>query len=233
MLYMYLNDYNIIEIPFEDNNMINLISGQITDEIKIIIKQCLESKLYSINYELKNNYDFNFIKKYNELIVNNIKGIIIGIECRFLYNLKDKVYKNIQLNIIKLKKDYLNNIKKEKILNKLQNEQINNTNIKNNNNLVSYIYLIQERENYMNNKNIYKFGKTTQEPDNKIKRLQSYKKGSRILMLIECNNENVNNIESEIREEFKKEFIKHIDGHEHFEGDPIKMKQIIYSKIMN
>jgi hypothetical protein len=52
-------------------------------------------------------------------------------------------------------------------------------------------------------------------------------------MLIECSNENVINIESEIRNEFKKKFKQHIDGHEHFEGDPKKMKEIIYLCVMN
>jgi hypothetical protein len=221
---MNLNNYEL-NISNEDKTIISSISDEIIIEIKIIIKQCIESNLDYINFELKNKYDINFIKKYNENIINNIKDIIIGIQARFLSYSKD--YIKIQLNITKLKKEYLNILKMKKI---------NDSEIKKliiDNNLVSYIYLIQERENYMNNKNIYKFGKTTQEPDNKIKRLQSYKKGSRILMLIECSNENVNNIESEIREEFKKEFIKHIDGHEHFEGDPNKMKKIIYSKIMN
>jgi len=218
---MYLNNSDDINISNEDNTIISLISNQITDEINIIVKECLDLNLDCINYKLKNKYDYNFIKKYDEIIINNIIGIIDGISARFLFN-SDNI--RVQINVAKLKKEYLNNIKK------INNSEISINNA--NNNLVSYIYLIQERENYLNNKNIYKFGKTTQEPDNKIKRLQSYKKGSRILMLIECSNENVNNIESEIREEFKKEFIKHIDGHEHFEGDPNKMKKIIYSKVI-
>jgi hypothetical protein len=52
--------------------------------------------------------------------------------------------------------------------------------------LLNYIYLIQERENYEQTKNIYKFGKTSQYADIKIERFKSYKKGSKVLMFIEC-----------------------------------------------
>jgi len=91
-----------------------------------------------------------------------------------------------------------------------------------------YIYLIQERENYEQNKNVYKFGKTSQYADNKIDRLQHYKKGSQILISIRCN-KNLTETENKIREEFKKEFIPHSDGHEHFEGNPDKMIDMICS----
>lgn len=93
---------------------------------------------------------------------------------------------------------------------------------------VNYIYLIQERENYEQNKNIFKFGKTSQKADTRIERLQKYKKGSKVLMFIECEHD-LTETENKIREEFKKEFIQHKDGHEHFEGDPKKMKRIINS----
>jgi hypothetical protein len=93
---------------------------------------------------------------------------------------------------------------------------------------VNYIYLIQERENYEQNKNIFKFGKTSQKADTRIERLQKYKKGSKVLMFIECEHD-LTETENKIREEFKKEFIPHRDGHEHFEGDPKRMKRIINS----
>jgi hypothetical protein len=95
---------------------------------------------------------------------------------------------------------------------------------------VNYIYLIQERENYESNKNIYKFGKTSQYANNKIKRLQQYKKGSKIILTSECG-KNIIEIESQIREKFKTEFILHSDGHEHFEADYKKIKKIINSII--
>ena len=96
---------------------------------------------------------------------------------------------------------------------------------------VDYIYLIQERENYEQNKNVYKFGKTSQYADNKIDRLQRYKKGSQILISIRCK-KHLTETENKIREEFKKKFIPHSDGHEHFEGDPDKMIEMICSIVM-
>jgi hypothetical protein len=96
---------------------------------------------------------------------------------------------------------------------------------------VNYIYLIQERENYEHNKNIFKFGKTSQKADTRIRRLQEYKKGSKVMMLIKCK-QNLTETENKIREEFKKEFISHSDGHEHFEGNSDKMMNIIYSIVM-
>jgi len=96
---------------------------------------------------------------------------------------------------------------------------------------VDYIYLIQERENYEQSKNIYKFGKTSQYADIKIERFKAYKKGSKVLMFIECE-KNLSETENKIREEFKKEFTPHKDGHEHFEGDPNRMKQLIYAIVM-
>ena len=97
---------------------------------------------------------------------------------------------------------------------------------------ISYIYLLQEREFYQSNKNVYKFGKTQQKADNRIRRFTEYKRGSKILLLMECHNDSLLDIESKIRKEFKKNFKQHIDGHEHFEGDSKKMIDIIYDTIM-
>jgi uncharacterized C2H2 Zn-finger protein len=118
--------------------------------------------------------------------------------------------------------------KKDNLDEKKQNQEIILNKSPFINEKVNYIYLIQERENYEQNKNIFKFGKTSQKADTRIERLQKYKKGSKVLMFIECE-ENLLETENKIRDEFKKEFIQHKDGHEHFEGDPKRMKKIINS----
>jgi len=97
---------------------------------------------------------------------------------------------------------------------------------------ISYIYLLQEREFYQSNKNVYKFGKTQQKADNRIRRFTEYKRGSKILLLMECHNDSLIDIELKIRKEFEKNFKQHIDGHEHFEGDCRKMIDIIYDTII-
>ncbi len=94
---------------------------------------------------------------------------------------------------------------------------------------VSYIYLIREREHYMNDKPIYKFGRSTQLPDHKINRLYHYKKGSEIVMVLQC--KHVVETENKIRILFKQHFIQHIDGHEHYYGDVNLMKKIIWEVI--
>ncbi len=94
---------------------------------------------------------------------------------------------------------------------------------------VSYIYLIREREHYLNDKPIYKFGRSTQLPDHKINRLYHYKKGSEIVMVLQC--KNVVETENKIRVLFKQQFIQHIDGHEHYYGDVNQMKKIIWEVI--
>jgi hypothetical protein len=99
------------------------------------------------------------------------------------------------------------------------------------NNQVSYIYLIQERENFEKDNNVFKYGRTTQEPNNKINRLQNYKKGSKILLVMECENEKVKSIEKNIKVIFDSKFKKHSDGYEHYIGDKDEMKKIISTLI--
>jgi hypothetical protein len=94
---------------------------------------------------------------------------------------------------------------------------------------VSYIYLIREREHYLNDKPIYKFGRSTQLPDHKINRLYHYKKGSEIIMVLQC--KNVVETENKIRILFKQQFVQHMDGHEHYYGDVNLMKKIIWNVI--
>jgi len=97
---------------------------------------------------------------------------------------------------------------------------------------VSYIYLIQERENFEKNNNVFKIGRTTQEPNNKINRLQNYKKGSKILLVMECENEKVKSIEQNIKVIFNSKFKRHSDGYEHYIGDKDHMINIITSLIL-
>lgn len=99
------------------------------------------------------------------------------------------------------------------------------------NNQVSYIYLIQERENFEKDNNVFKYGRTSQEPNNKINRLQNYKKGSKILLVMECENEKVKSIEKNIKVIFDSKFKKHSDGYEHYIGDKDEMKKIISTLI--
>lgn len=99
------------------------------------------------------------------------------------------------------------------------------------NNQVSYIYLIQERENFEKDNNVFKYGRTTQEPNNKINRLQNYKKGSKILLVMECENEKVKSIEKNIKIIFDSKFKRHSDGYEHYIGDKDEMKKIISTLI--
>lgn len=94
---------------------------------------------------------------------------------------------------------------------------------------VSYIYLIREREHYLKGEPIYKFGRSTQLPDHKINRLYHYKKGSEIVMVLQC--KNVIDTENKIRIMFKQNFIQHKDGHEHYYGNVNKMKKIIWDII--
>lgn len=97
----------------------------------------------------------------------------------------------------------------------------------NKNNLISYIYLIQERENVKKNNNIYKFGQTTQVPNNKINMLQSYKKGSHILLVLECESNKLNAIIQNIKVNFNWKFKKHTDGDQRYIGDKHDMMKII------
>lgn len=101
----------------------------------------------------------------------------------------------------------------------------------NKNNLISYIYLIQERENVEKNNNIYKFGQTTQVPNNKINILQRYKKGSHILLILECDSNIVKALIQNIKINFNWKFKKHTDGNQDYIGDKHDMMKIISSLI--
>ena len=58
-----------------------------------------------------------------------------------------------------------------------------------------------------------------------------YKKGSKILFVMICNNNKVGLIETNIKTISKDEFKQHDDGFEHYIGDKDKMIDIIISLI--
>jgi hypothetical protein len=92
---------------------------------------------------------------------------------------------------------------------------------------VGYIYMIQEREFLQQNDPTFKIGCTVQEPDNQIIRLRSYKKGSKIIMVLAVDRERVRSIETAIKTEFRSKFIRHRDGTEYFTGDVNEMRDIV------
>ena len=92
-----------------------------------------------------------------------------------------------------------------------------------------YIYLLQEREFIKTNEIIYKVGKTKQE---NLKRLHNYPNGSKLIFQSVCNNCDI--CEKNILKEFREQFILKKDiGNEYFEGDYIKMLEIIYKICFN
>ena len=68
---------------------------------------------------------------------------------------------------------------------------------------------------------------STQTPNNKINRLQSYKKNSKILLVLECDNDRVESIEQNIKVIFDCKFKRHNDGYKHYIGDKDEMMKII------
>jgi hypothetical protein len=89
--------------------------------------------------------------------------------------------------------------------------------------IINYIYLLQTREFINTNKPIYKVGKTKLI---NYGRFNQYPKGSILLLQSNCYNCDV--IEKIIINEFKEKFKQRLEiGLEYFEGDYIKMKQII------
>jgi hypothetical protein len=92
-----------------------------------------------------------------------------------------------------------------------------------------YIYLLQEREFIRTNDNVFKIGRTSQ---SNTERIRSYSKGSQLLFMIKCKN----SIKTEKKLLYffdnlfnrKKEY-----GREYYEGDHIKMIDIIYNYVIN
>jgi len=97
-------------------------------------------------------------------------------------------------------------------------------------NRISYIYLIREREFINKNEQVYKIGRTTQEKGLTIERFKAYKKGSEIIFLKSVENTHVNTIENIIKKIFNEKFKKHNDGTEYFIGSPDEMCKIIFNE---
>jgi hypothetical protein len=203
----------------QKNNLLNHIEKKICNDIIQIKEPIPKSSLKYDNIKNVLNSTISIENKYKliKLINNNLllENFIEILDCKL------PIETTISFILLSKKEISSENYEEEKIHN--NSPFINEK--------VDYIYLIQERENYEQTKNIYKFGKTSQYADIKIERFKAYKKGSKVLMFIECE-KNLSETENKIREEFKKEFIPHKDGHEHFEGDPNRMKQLIYAIVM-
>lgn len=89
--------------------------------------------------------------------------------------------------------------------------------------MLSYIYLLREREFLRLNENVYKIGKTEQEPNN---RLGGYPKGTEVILFINTNN--CNEMETKLIYIFQNIFKQRTDiGKEYFEGDKDYMVKII------
>lgn len=81
-----------------------------------------------------------------------------------------------------------------------------------------YIYVLQEREFVRNNENVYKLGKTV----NPKQRLSSYPKGSKVHMVMPC--EDCSEAEKYLLDWFRELFVSRKDiGSEYFEGDLLMM----------
>ncbi len=88
---------------------------------------------------------------------------------------------------------------------------------------MEYVYLLQEREFIKLQENVYKLGKTKQE---NLCRFYQYPKGSRLIIQTSCYD--CHKLEQQLLELFRTEFVQRTDiGSEYFEGNPIKMKEII------
>ena len=92
---------------------------------------------------------------------------------------------------------------------------------------MGYIYLIQEREFLTQNLPIYKIGKSNQE---NCRRLDSYPKGSKLILCIEVDNCDL--IEKELIKKLENEFTRRKDiGNEYFEGNVDEIKFHITHRI--
>lgn len=94
--------------------------------------------------------------------------------------------------------------------------------------MYSLCYLLQEREFVKCGENVFKIGKSRQEY---FKRINSYPIGSKVLMIIEC--DDCDKCESDLIAIFKKKFIQKIYGREYFEGKPneIRMAFLNYFEV--
>lgn len=100
-------------------------------------------------------------------------------------------------------------------------------------NKISYIYLIREREFINSNQDVYKIGRTTQERSLRIERFSAYKKGSEIILLKRVSTPKVVTCEKQLIDIFMKHYEKHPDGKEYFIGNPNDMCSIIEQECAN
>ncbi len=97
---------------------------------------------------------------------------------------------------------------------------------------INYVYLVWPKEYIRTNEPIYKTGNTvTKQNHVNLQRLTSYGIGSKVLLLLEC--DDALNMERVILEKFNIEFERHIFGTEFFVGDKKKMMQIMMECVMN
>lgn len=123
-------------------------------------------------------------------------------------------YKKNEISFLRNEVKHLSNI----IDNKLYEEKTKKNYIK------EFIYLVQPRE-FIDSR-VYKIGKTI----NPKQRLTSYPKGSKIILIVPC--EDCSMEEKKLIEIFKEKFIhKDIFGHEYFEGDGMTMTKTIMSSL--
>ena len=151
--------------------------------------------------------------------------------CRFLeYSRKHSYAYNFFIDYAttdKLPKIILNNnSENKKCIEKLPELNL----VNDEDNRISYIYLIREREFINKNEQVYKVGRTTQKRGLTIERFRAYKKGSEIIFLKSVENTRVNTIENVIKKIFNEKFKKHNDGTEYFIGSPDEMCKIIFKE---
>ena len=96
---------------------------------------------------------------------------------------------------------------------------------------LGFLYIVREREYLAGNRPVYKAGMSVQEPDNFIKRLKSYKKGSEIVMVLQCAAAHVHRLEGIMLTRMRSQFDSHGDGNEYFTGDPTDMCHVLWEVV--
>ncbi len=85
----------------------------------------------------------------------------------------------------------------------------------------AYLYLIREREFVLRDLNVFKIGLTKQPMGLKIGRFDGYKKGSELLLVVECPLNLVEDIEKDLKKRFAEKFQRHDD-----DGIEVQMSQL-------
>jgi hypothetical protein len=94
--------------------------------------------------------------------------------------------------------------------------------------IIKRVYLLKDTVAIRSNENVYKIGKTSQQT---LNRFSQYPKGSKVLLLIACNN--CNETENNILKLFKKKYKNRIDyGNEYFEGNYKEMTKDIINLVI-